>query len=82
MDSINITNARDNLYKLVSQVGSTHIPILIKGKDSEAILLSADDWRSIEETLYLMRIPGMTDSIKSASAESLDTYTEVDKADW
>jgi antitoxin YefM len=82
MDTINITNARDNLYKLVSQVGSTHLPILIKGKDSEAVLLSAEDWRSIEETLYLMRIPGMTDSMKNASAEPPDTYTEVDKADW
>ena len=82
MEVINITKARDNLYKLVSIVSSSHVPVLIKGKDTDAVLVSADDWRAIEETLYLMRIPGMVESIKKASAEPLEECTHVEEVEW
>lgn len=63
MSSINITNARKDLYRIVESVNESHEPIHITGKKSSAVLVGEDDWKSIEETLYLSSIPGMRDSI-------------------
>ena len=61
---INVSNARDNLDKLIDETVQNHKPILIKGKRNSAILLSEEDFKVIEETLYLLSIPGMRESIK------------------
>jgi len=82
MESINITNARDNFYKLINNVAQTHIPVLIKGKDNDAVLISADDWRSIEETLYLTIIPKMVESIKQSANEPLSDFTPLEEVEW
>lgn len=63
MSSINITNARKDLYRIVESVNESHEPIHITGKNSSAVLVGEDDWKSIEETLYLSSIPGMRNSI-------------------
>ena len=63
MPTLTATDARANLYKLLDQVADSHEPILITGKRTNAVLISEDDWRSIEETLYLLSIPGMRESI-------------------
>ena len=63
MSSVNVTNARKDLYNLVQKVNMTHEPVEITGKDSNAILVGEEDWRSIQETLYLTSIPGMRESI-------------------
>lgn len=52
--------------------GDSHEPIQITGKRSNAVLVSEDDWRSIQETLYLISIPGLRDSIRNGMAEPLD----------
>ena len=75
MSSINITNARKNLYKLVESLSDSHEPIYITGKTKSAVLISEDDWRSIEETLYLLSIPGMRESIVKGMKEPLDKST-------
>ena len=64
MTSLTASQARASLYKLVDQVASSHHPIQITGKRASAILISEEDWRSIEETLYLLSIPQMRDSIR------------------
>jgi len=64
MTTIKGTEARANLYKLLNQAGESHEPIQITGKRSNAVLISEDDWRSIQETLYLLSIPGMRESIR------------------
>ena len=64
MSAINATNARKNLYKLIKEIGESHEPITITGKENSAVLVSEDDWHSIQETLYLLSIPGMADSIR------------------
>jgi prevent-host-death family protein len=63
MKIIKAASARDNLYKLIDETNSSHEPVFITGKRSNAVLISEDDWRSIQETLYLSSIPGMKDSI-------------------
>ncbi len=59
MKTINVTNARANLYKLLEETSKSHEPVQITGKKTNAVLVSEDDWRSIQETLYLTSIPGM-----------------------
>ena len=75
MTTLTATEARANLYRLLDEVSETHEPILITGKRANAILISEDDWRAIEETIYLLSIPGMRESI----VEGL--YTPVDECD-
>ncbi len=80
MSSINITNARKNLYRLVEKLSETHEPIHITGKSKSAVLVGEDDWRCIEETLYLLSIPGMRESILKGTKEPLSKMST--KVDW
>jgi PHD/YefM family antitoxin component YafN of YafNO toxin-antitoxin module len=63
MKTINATNARKNLYKLISETAEVHEPIQITGKTQNAILISEEDWRAIQETLFLTTVPGMRESV-------------------
>lgn len=63
MTSITATQARRQLYTLLDDVANSHEPIQIAGKRHSAVLVAEDDWRAIQETLYLTSIPGMRDSI-------------------
>lgn len=75
---ITASEARASLYRLIDQTNESHQPILISGKRSSAVLVSADDWQAIQETLYLLAVPGMRESIKKGMAEPLDkSATEV-----
>lgn len=80
MSSINVTNARKDLYNLVQRVNSTHEPIEITGKESNAVLVGEEDWRSIQETLYLSSIPGMRESIIEGMNTPVDGLS--DELDW
>lgn len=64
MKTISTDEARAVLPELLDQATISHEPIKIFGESASAVLISEDDWRSIEETLYLLSIPGMRDSIK------------------
>lgn len=64
MPTLTVTRARAELYRLLDEVTSSHEPIEIKGKRSSAVLVSEDDWRAIQETLYLLSVPGMRESIR------------------
>jgi antitoxin YefM len=63
MTTITATEARKQLYKLVDDVSDTHEPVQITGKRGNAVLVGEDDWRAVQETLYLVSIPGMRESI-------------------
>ena len=64
MTTLSASEARKRLYNLVDEVKETHLPVQIVGKRSSAVLVSEEDWRAIEETLYLLSIPGMRESIR------------------
>jgi prevent-host-death family protein len=68
---ITASEARAGLYRLMDEVAESHQPIMISGKRTNAVLLSADDWNAIQETLYLLAVPGMRESIKKGMAEPL-----------
>lgn len=82
MSTINITNARKDLYSLVESVNLYHEPTLIVGKRANAVLISESDWSAIQETLYLDSIPGMTESILKGAKESLDECVSEDMVNW
>jgi len=80
MSRINVTNARKDLYNLVQRVNLTHEPVEITGKEANAILIGEEDWRSIQETLYLSSIPGLRESIIEGMNTSVDDLSE--ELDW
>jgi prevent-host-death family protein len=64
MTTLSASEARKRLYNLVDEVKESHEPVQIVGKRSTAVLISEEDWKAVEETLYLGSIPGMRESIK------------------
>ena len=80
MPTLSATEARTKLYNLIDQTSATHEPVLITGKRGNAVLISEDDWRSIQETIYLLNIPGMRESIREGLAAPLEECGE--ELDW
>ncbi|EDM28628.1 putative antitoxin of toxin-antitoxin stability system [Lentisphaera araneosa HTCC2155] len=80
MKTISVTKARTNLYKLVDAVHESHDPIHITGKRHSAVLISEEDWSSIQETLMLTSIAGITESIKDGLETSVAECSE--ELDW
>ena len=72
MTTLSASEARKQLYNLVDEVKDTHQPVQIIGKRSSAVLVSEEDWRAIEETLYLTAMPGMRESIKKGLKAPVD----------
>lgn len=72
MTSLNVTEARASLYKLIDETTASHQPIVITGKRGNAVLLSESDWNAINETLYLLSVPGMRESILDGMNESIE----------
>ncbi|MCR6666319.1 MAG: type II toxin-antitoxin system Phd/YefM family antitoxin [Methyloversatilis sp.] len=80
MTTLTASEARANLYRLIDQAAESHQPIHIAGKRANAVLLAAEDWQAIQETLYLLSVPGMRESIKEGMAEPLATSAK--ELDW
>lgn len=81
MRTINITSARKELYSLVEAVNCDSVPVLITGKNGNAVLISEEDLNAIQETLYLTSIPGMAESLiqgKESSLEDCLTEDEIE----
>jgi len=72
MKTLTASQARARLYKLLDQAASSHEPIQITGKRANAVLVSEEDWRSIQETLYLLSVPGMRASIRKGLKEPVE----------
>jgi len=77
---LNVTEARSKLYSLIDETANTHQPITIKGKRGNAVLVSEEDWNAISETLYLLSIPNMRESIQAGLKESLESCSK--ELDW
>jgi len=72
MTTLTATEARTKLYRLLDEVTLSNQPIQITGKRANAVLIAEEDWRAIQETLYLLSIPGIRESIR----EGLETPIE------
>ena len=75
--SISVTEARRRLFALVDEVGESHSPVEIHGKRGNAVLVAEEDWKAIQETLYLISIPGMRESILEGMAEPKSALSET-----
>ena len=62
MKTITEEQAQVDLPRLLEQTASSHEPVQINGKTARAVLVSEDGWRAIEETPYLLSVPGMRES--------------------
>ncbi len=80
MITLTVSEARAQLYRLMDQAADSHQPIHIAGKRTNAVLIAAEDWQAIQETLHLLSVPGMRASIKEGMAEPLDQSAE--ELDW
>lgn len=80
MTVLNATEARSKLYNLIDEASESHQPIVITGKRSNAVLVSEDDWNAISETLNLLSIPGMRESIKEGMNTPIEECSE--ELDW
>ncbi|MFO7559073.1 MAG: type II toxin-antitoxin system Phd/YefM family antitoxin [Desulfobacterales bacterium] len=80
MPTLSATEARSKLYRLIDQTASSHEPIVITSKRGNAVLLSEEDWRAIQETMYLLNIPGMRESIREGLEIPVEDCKE--ELDW
>ena len=77
METLNASTARREIFHLLDQVNTHHHPIQIQGRLNAAVLVGQEDWNAIQETLYLMSIPGMHESIHSKPKTFRATNSEA-----
>ena len=80
MTTISAMDARSKMYRLIDEISETHIPVTITGKRTNAVLVSEEDWRAIQETIYLLSIPGMRESIREGLQTPIDECSK--ELDW
>lgn len=78
--AVSATAARSNLYRLIDQVNEESQPLTITGQRGNAVLIGEDDWRAIQETLFLESVPGLTESVRQARAEGVEVGSK--KLEW
>ena len=80
MTTLTATEARKNFFQLMAQTNQSHHPVRIKGKNGNAVLMSEEDWDGLQETLFLLSIPNMRESILEGMAEPVESC--VDELKW
>jgi prevent-host-death family protein len=79
MSVLTASQARANLFKLIDEAADSHQPVVISGKRNSAVLVSEKDWAAIQETLYLLSIPGMRESIRKGMSTPRDKMSKTIK---
>jgi len=79
MTTLSASEARSNLYRLIDETAASHDPVVITGKRHNAVLLAEEDWSAIQESLFLLSLPGMRESIREGMATPVEQCaTELD----
>ena len=76
MNSLNASEARERLYRLLDETAEAHEPVLITGPRSNGVLIGEEDWNAIQETLHLLSVPGMRESIVEGMKTPVDECSE------
>ncbi len=76
MPTLTASEARANLYRLIDEAAASHQPVLISGKRNKAVLIAEEDWQAVQETLFLLSVPGMRESIREGLAEPIEECSE------
>lgn len=77
MDVLTATEARSKLFKLIDETADSHQPVVITGKRNNAVLVSQEDWSAMQETIYLLSIPGMRESLREGMATPVSKISRV-----
>lgn len=80
MATFTASEARSKLYRLIDETAASHQPVLITGKRANAVLVSEEDWMAVQETVYLLSIPGMRESIREGLNEPIEECAK--DLDW
>ena len=80
MQTLSASNARTNLYRLIDEAAASHEPLVITGKRNNAVLVSQEDWAAMQETLFLLSIPNMRESLREGMATHASELSS--KLDW
>lgn len=80
MGTMTASEARAKLYRLIDEAAESHTPIRITGKRNSAVLISEEDWASVQETMYLLSVPGMRESIKEGMDSPVEDFES--ELDW
>ena len=80
MHVITATEARANIFRLMDHIAESHEPIMVTGRRCNSVMISEEDWRGIQETIYICSIPGMAKSLIAASNEPIEKGSE--KLPW
>lgn len=80
MHTLTASEARSNLYRLIDETAAHHEPVVITGKRNNAVLISQEDWEAIQETMFLLSIPGMRESIREGMAAPVEECAR--ELDW
>ncbi|MDD4978226.1 MAG: type II toxin-antitoxin system Phd/YefM family antitoxin [Gallionella sp.] len=76
MTTLTASEARVGLYRLIDETAASHQPVTITGKRNNAVLVSAEDWAAIQETLFLLSVPGMRESIREGLSTPAEEYSK------
>ncbi len=82
MKIIPVTEARQNIYKLIEDTISSSEPVQITYKKGNVVLISEEDWRAIQETLYLLSVPGLRESIQEAENTPIEEMKTLEDLGW
>ncbi|MGN7611753.1 type II toxin-antitoxin system Phd/YefM family antitoxin [Magnetococcales bacterium HHB-1] len=82
MNHLSVNDAEKKLYHLIEEMTESHEPVLITGGKNSAVLIPEEDWFSIQETLSLLSIPGMRDSIQEGIATSEEACIKEKDLAW
>lgn len=77
MKTVSATSARSDLYRLIDSALEDHEPVQITGKRGNAVLIGESDWRSLQETIYLLNVPGMRESILEGMRQPIEDCSET-----
>lgn len=83
MTAITAVKAKENIYQLIQDVNVNSAPItIINSEGTNAVLIGEDDWKAMEETIYLMSVPGMTESIIAGGNVPISDCLDESEVDW
>lgn len=83
MTVITVTKARENIYQLIQDINASHTPIIITNtRGKNAVLIGEEDWEAIKETLYLISIPGMAESIIEGGSTDISECLDESEVEW
>lgn len=80
MITLTATEARIKLYRLLDDISESHKPVHITGKRHSGVLISEEDWNNIQETLNLLSIPKMRESIIKGLNTPIDKC--IEELEW